>query len=304
MKSRVFFLFCAFVALCLTACDTSKPESSVSKLRFSADDYVFLDDAPQTKTSVVNMNSFIWTANDTVGIYPNTGSQVFFSMTTGAGAGSAEFDGGGWAFKASSLYYSYYPFIGDIYLDRNHIPVSFIGQKQPSTTSTDHIGPFDYMYTDPTSSVEGGDLHFTYHHLCCIIAPNLTLPAGTWTKLAITAPNKVFALDGYYDLMASEPAIIPTRTSEQIQIDLEGITLTQETTFRVFVMSAPVYLKNTEITVSVRNSQGKEFQCKKTPSRDYPAGTIGGLSCNSWTEVPMQVYIGNWDNGAHHNGEI
>ena len=302
---RVGYLIILFVALSLsTACEQTVPtaDSYLSKISFSADDYILLDDAPQTKTSIVNNTTFIWTQNDTVGVYPNTGSQVFFEMTSGAGANGAVFDGGGWAFKASSVYYSYYPFIGDIYLNRNHIPVSFIGQKQPDTASTDHIGPYDFMYTAPTTSDNCGDLHFTFHHLCCIIRPNVTLPAGTWTKLAITAPSKVFALEGYFDLMADQPVIIPTKTSSQIQIDLDNITLTEETTFRVFIMSVPVYLNGTEITVSVRNSQGHEYQCKKTPSRDYTAGSIGGLTCNTWTEAPMSLIIDDWGDGGSISG--
>ncbi|MBR5035201.1 MAG: hypothetical protein IKX71_07825 [Bacteroidales bacterium] len=304
MKRIGLLLLLSVTLSFLTACEHTDPtsESLVNKLTFSADDFILLDDTPQTKTSIVDNTTFIWTQNDTVGIYPNTGSQVFFEMTSGAGAGNAEFDGGGWAFKASSVYYSYYPFIGDIYLDRNHIPVVFTGQKQPSTASTAHIGPYDYMYTDPTSSVEGGDLHFTYHHLCCIIRPNVTLPAGTWTKLAVTAPSKVFALEGYYDLMAELPVIIPTKTSSQIQIDMDNIVLTEETTFRIFIMSAPVSLKDVEITVSVRNSQGQEYQCKKTPTRNYPAGSIGGLTCNTWTEAPMSLIIDDWEDGGTISG--
>lgn len=300
MKNRLFFAI-AVVALFLTACEVE--ELSSNKIIFSVDDFEFIDDTPQTKTSIGdNLTSFYWSQNDTVGIYPNTGSQIFFTMTFGEAANVADFDGGGWAFKETSTYYSYYPFIGDIYLNRNHIPVSFVGQKQPSTTSKSHIGPFCFMYTGPTSSVDGGSLLFAYHHMCCIIAPNVTLPAGTWTKLAITAPSKVFTVEGYYDLMADTPVIIPTKTSEQLQIDLDDITLTQETTFRVYLLSVPVSLKGVEITVSVRNSQGKEFQCKKTPSKDYAAGTSGGLTCNTWTEAPMSLIIEDWGDGGSISG--
>lgn len=305
MKRIGQLLFLAVTVSLLAACEQTNlngDDTPVKKLRFSADDYVYLDDEPQTKTSIQNMKTFIWTQGDTVGIYPNTGSQVYFAMTSGVGASSAEFDGGGWAFKAESVYYSYYPFIGDIYLDRNHIPVTFVGQEQPGTTSTDHIGPYDYMYTDPTSSVNGGDLHFTYHHLCCIISVNLTLPEGTWTKMAITAPTKVFALEGYYNLMADQPVIIPTKISSQIQIGLKDICLAQQTTFRVFLLSVPVYLNGTEITVSVRNSLGQEYQCKKTPTKDYPAGYIGGLACSTWTEAPMSLIIDDWGDGGSISG--
>ena len=102
--------------------------------------------------------------------------------------------------------------------------------------------------------------------------------------------------------MAEQPVIIPTKTSSQIQIDLENIILTEETTFKIFIMSAPVSLKDVEITVSVRNSQGQEYQCKKTPTRNYPAGSIGGLTCNSWTEAPMSLIIDDWEDGGTISG--
>ena len=84
-------------------------------------------DEPETKASAVpyqNPNGgqsvkFVWEATDTVGIYPNTGSQVYFNIVDGVGTSSVSFNGGGWALKSNSTYYSYYPFVGDIYLKRN-----------------------------------------------------------------------------------------------------------------------------------------------------------------------------------------
>ena len=298
MKRIAFLIICA-AAFFAAACQEKEP--AVDRICFTADDYVYVGENPLTKTSIAAGNAFIWSQNDTVGVYPDTGSQVFFEMTSGAGAGSATFDGGGWAFKPSAVYYSYYPFIGDIYLNRNHIPVSFVGQQQRAVDGIDHIGPYDYMYAD-TASAANGVVGFEYHHLCCIIKPYLTLPAGTWTKVAITAPSKVFAVEGYYDLMAQTPEIIPTKTSTQIQIDLKNITLTEETVVPVFIVSVPVNLKGQEITVSVRNSEGKEYQCKKTPSNIYNAGRIGGLTCNNWTEAPMSLIIEDWGDGGSISG--
>lgn len=302
MKAANTLLFLVGLASCMFA-SCNKTDYSVKRAIFEIEP--FQDDSfAQTKTSIQNSNEFIWAAGDTVGIYPNTGGQVYFAMTSGVGAKTAEFDGGGWDFKPSSVYYSYYPFIGDIYLNRNKIPVQFTGQKQVGTTGIEHIGPFDYMYTPATSAADG-KLTFTYKHLCCIIRPKVTLPAGTWTKLAITAPSKVFATTGYFDLTASEPAIVNTAVSEQIQIDLEDVVLSEETTFQIYLLSSPVDLKGQEITISVLNDQRKEFQCKKTPSYIYTAGFIGGLTCNSWTEVPqsMGLILEDWGDGGSVGGQ-
>lgn len=310
MKQCCHFLLSLMAVGCaISACNVLGEPDAVKKVTFSISPFTLVgDDVPLTKTSIVvdgGDNLFVWAARDTCGVYPDTGSQIWFSMESGVGAKTAQFDGGGWALKPSSTYYSYYPFIGNIYLNRNHIPVSFTGQKQPGTSSIEHIGKYDYMCTAGSMTDEAGHLNFQYNHLCCIIRPNVTLPAGTWTKLAITAPTAVFAKKGYYNLMADQPVIIPTETSNQIQIDLEGITLTQETNFRVYVLSAPVNLKGVQITVSVMNDQRAEYQCKKTPSVEYPASFIGGLTCNSWEAVPqsMGLILEDWGDGGSISGQ-
>lgn len=297
-------------AFLLTDCNGGYPDpneaADTNKITFTVGSYqeVGDDEDLPTRTSIQNVTEFVWAAGDTVGIYPNTGAQVYFAMEGGAGAKSAVFDGGGWALRQSSKYYSYYPFIGNIYLDRHKIPVSYTGQRQTGTTGIDHIGPYDYMYT-PGSESDNGSLNFNYKHLGCILRPKLTLPAGKYIKLAITAPSNVFVKSGWFDLQSDSPAIIGTEYSNQIMIDLDGVSVDGSTTFLVYVMSAPVSLKDKKITVSVLNDQKKEFQCTKTPSSNYNAGAIGGLTCTKWTEVPqsMGMIIDGWGNGGDIGGD-
>lgn len=308
MHNRFFFTLLTIYTALMTACKEAEvipgaDPQDIQSLIFTIDPFQLDDEFAKTRTSV-NGTAFLWAAEDTVGIYPSTGSQVYFAMTAGEGASSAVFDGGGWAFKPSSVYYSYYPFIGNIYLKRNHIPVSYLGQKQKGNL-TDHIGPYDFMYTDP-SSAESGYVSFQYHHLNCIIRPRLVgLPAGTYTKLAVTADSEVFPTHGYYDLMADTPAVIPTQYTNQLVIDLEDFSVETGNEYMVYLMSAPITVKNMELTISVLNSQKKEFQCKKTPSANYFAGEIKGLRCDSFTEVPqsMGLIIDDWGDGGNIGGD-
>lgn len=276
----------------------------VQSVSFNIPRFTVVDEVITKTEFNSDATAITWSANDTVGIYPNTGSQVFFVIDNGAGSTSAHFDGGGWEFKLSSVYYSYYPFIGNIYLRRDYIPVSYLGQKQIGTTSTSHIGPFDFMYTGATSSSSGA-LNFNYNRLGAVLYVRANLPAGTYTKLAITAPSEAFTTKGYFSLVASNPSIIPTEHSNQITIDLEGITLTQQSEFLVYLMIAPVNLNGVEITVSVLNDQRKEYQCKKTPSKAYTAGNKYGLNCSSFTEVPqsMGLIIDDWGDGGEIGGD-
>ena len=280
----------------LAGCSKAQPYQTIPKVEsisFSTENFHEIydpSDTPFTRTSVKNNNEFIWASHDTVGIYPETGSQVYFAMESGAGAKTAIFDGGGWTFKPSFKYYSYYPFIGDIYLDRHNIMVNYDGQKQPGINSIEHIGPYAFMYTPATYS-EDSNLNFGYKHLGCLIRPKLTLPAGNYTRLSVTAPSKVFVEEGYFDLQCSEPTIIGTKYTNHLDIELENITLKQETQFMVYLASAPVNLKGIEIIVSVFDNNGVEYQCKKTPSGDYDKGAIGGLTCAIWEKIYPGVQV-------------
>ena len=303
----VHLLFAVGVMFVALGCDKYYPNSSdeVESLSFTISDFKDGGDDPVTKTSVgSDGKSFLWSAFDTVGIYPNKGAQVYFEMTSGEAASSATFDGGGWAFKASSMYYSYYPFIGNIYLDRNHIPVSYLGQKQIGTTATDHVGKYDFMYT-PGSSSSSGKVGFHYEHLGSLIRLRCQLPAGTYTKMAVTAPTEAIVLGGDFDLMSSSPSIIATSKGKQVGIDLSGITVTENQEFTVYMMLAPVDLSGVEITVSALNSAKIEYQCKKTPSKAYEAGVTYGLGCTSWTQVPqsMGLIVEDWGDGGNIGGD-
>ena len=291
----------------VTGCDTTKQsqdEDPVKEIIFSIDRYSVGDglDEESTKTTMAEDGTFLWSAGDTVGIYPNTGAQVYFELSEGQGATSAVFDGGGWEFKASATYYSYYPFIGDIYLDRRKIPVSYVGQKQIGVSNTSGIGPFDFMYTPGTSS-ESGNLHFAYSHLNCIMRFRLTLPAGEYIRLAVSSTEAIFVKSGYYDLMSDSPAIVPVNYTNELFIDLENVT-SDGSEIRVFMMSAPVNIVGKEWIVSVWDKEKKEYQCPKSTSKVFEAGNIYGFTCSSWTEVPQSVGFSmqGWDAGSSIGG--
>ena len=306
MKYRaITIVLMAVVATLAFSCSKESGQvDTVRSITFTAHDFILSDEGlPATKTSLVgNTASFVWSAADTAGVFPSTGGQVYFTMESGAGANSAPFNGGGWGLLSSEDYYSYYPFVGDIYLDRNKIPVSYLGQKQVGASSSDHIGQCDFMYSK--GELSGQSLSFNYHHMSCIIRANVTLPAGTYTKLAVTAPTNVFVTKGWFNLMATTPTIVGVKYHTQLGIDLESVTSDGTTPFYVYIVSAPVNLQGVEITVSALDSERKEFQCKKTPSRSYDAGVIGGLTCNSWTEVPqsMGLILEEWGEGGRITG--
>ena len=272
-------------------------------------------DAIETKASAVptvNPNGsqtvdFIWEATDTVGIYPDKGSQVYFEIEDGVGSSSVSFSGGGWALKNGSIYSSYYPFVGDIYLDRDNIPVSFIGQKQVGITS-----PFNgaryFLATEQTSS-SNGVLTFTYNTLNTIINVNATLPAGTYKEASLILNEPLFVEEGTYSLTDRE--IVGKTYSNTLSIELENVTLTQETTIPIYIMSAPVYLKDKKVIIRITSESGSIYKCEKTPSRDYLAGTRYGLTCAMQKDADIinfadpevkALCVANWDTDG--DGEL
>ena len=240
-------------------------------------------DAPATRASAVPAGgtvSFAWEENDMIGIYPNKGSQIYFTIEDGAGSSSATFDGGGWALKQNASYVSYYPFVADFFLSRDEIPVSFAGQKQVGIES-----PFNgaryFLATEPTSS-ENGVLRFSYKTLNTIINVNATLPAGTYTKMSLTVEEPLFVEEGTYSL--DDRAIVGTKFTNTLEIELENVVLTEQATIPIYIMSAPVDLKGKEVTVRIISSEGQHFECVKKPSKTYEAGTRYGLTCDNMVQ--------------------
>lgn len=238
-------------------------------------------DVIETKASAIpngGVVAFGWEATDTVAIFPDSGSQVYFTIDeSNVGKSTASFDGGGWALKPNHNYISYYPFVGDIYLKRNKIPVSFTGQKQIGTSSPLN-GARYFLAADPATS-ENGVLRFSYNTLNTIINVNATLPAGTYTKASLTVSDPLFVEEGTYSL--DDQTIVGMKYSTTLKIDLEDVTLTRQGTIPIYFMSAPVDLKNKEVTVKIISSDGKKYECVKTPSKTYEAGTRYGLTCDN-----------------------
>lgn len=238
-----------------------------------------------TKASAVpngNNVNFAWEATDTVGIFPDLGSQVYFLIDeSSVGKSSASFDGGAWALKQNSTYVSYYPLVGEFYLQRDKIPVSFANQKQIGT-SAPFNGARYFLATGPTIS-DNGVLRFSYNTLNTIFNINATLPAGTYTKAMMTLNEPLFVEEGTYSL--DDPQIVGTEYTNTLQIDLEDVTLSSQGVLPIYLMSAPVDLRGKEVTIKVISSDGKKFECVKTLSKNYEAGTRYGLTCNEMTQT-------------------
>ena len=309
-----FFIGIALV-VGLLGCSVKEPVNSdqsdgdTMKIVFEAVPFLDGDGDISTKTYVIPNDAytsydFRWSVCDTVGIYPDTGNQVYFTMEHGAGASSASFDGGAWTCKEGHVFRSYYPFIGDIYLDATKIPVSFTGQAQVGNANSDHFQQYDYMSTAPVSKTEG-NLNFTYNHLITAVLPWAELPAGHYTGLTLSLDEPLFVTKGEYDLTADTPAIVGTEFSGNLHIDLD-ITFEAPDILKVFVPLAPMDMSGRTLTITIFEEGGATYQYTYSPSKAYVAGKIYRLRSSVSFAYPvaeavdlgLSVKWASWNVGA------
>lgn len=242
----VLLAACVLAVSCVYESDIN---AGAGRLSFAADDFDF----PSSRTGVDEGGSFIWSANDTVGVCPDCGSQIYYAMTSGAGASTAEFDSG-WLLKSGHTYLSYYPFKGDIYLDPTSIPVSFVGQSQTYRGGSADFAGFDYMYSDPVSG-DAGKFQFQYHHLGALLRFKASLPEGRYAVMRVETDADLFATGGSYDLTAESPAIAPTAYASFIEVRLEGFEFSSLTDVTVYALTSPVDMSGHKLRVSFRDAE-------------------------------------------------
>lgn len=239
--------------------------------------------------------NFVWEATDTIGIYPDQGAQVFFSMKNGVGTNVASFDGGGWALRQESTYSCYYPFVGSIYLDRDTIPVSFANQEQAGVSG--HEGVRFFLASEGTSSASG-TLRFGFQILNTVIRIRaIGLPAGTYTKLSITTDDPMFVEKGTFGL--EDMKITGKTYSNSLEISLKNFTLTETSTeanpVYIYLTSAPVDLRGKTVTVRVY-SDDATYKCTVTPQKAFEANAWGGWRCEM--EKESVIFYTSSDNNA------
>lgn len=233
--------------------------------------------------------SFIWGENDTVGIFPNTGSQAEFAMSQGAGAQTATFTGGGWALKSSATYAAYYPY--NFYnRDLKNIPVSYEGQTQNGNASTAHIGAYDFMAAS-VSTPENGAVSFDMQHLGCLVQLTVDLDeAATINEVSIKYGDEnsgEFITNGYIDLSSQTPAIQASSQEDKsntVSIAVENLSVTAEAAATVYFMMAPINLegKTIDVTVAMDGDDTKTYQ---TTGKNYIAGKAYAIALTSDDEV-------------------
>ena len=267
--------------------------TTVKEISITGKDFDF-ESATRSSVSITESGAdFIWSENDTVGIFPNTGSQAEFAMSQGAGTHTATFTGGGWALKSSATYVAYYPY--NFYnRDLKNIPVSYEGQTQNGNASTSHIGAYDFMAAS-VSTPENGAVSFDMQHLGCLVQLTVDLDeAATINEVSIKYGEEnsgEFITKGYIDLSTETPAIqasLQEDKSNTISIALESLSVTAEDPATVYFMMAPINLegKTIDVTVAMDGGDTKTYQ---TAGKNYIAGKAYAIALSTSEEVSTQT---------------
>ena len=219
----------------------------------------FDDDGPMTKINLdLNSLKFLWAAKDSVGIFPDIGSQIYFSMEEGVGQSVATFDGGGWALKKGSSYYSYFPFVANYYIDKGAIPIDLRGQVQDGNgnQSTASLGKHCFMVAKGVSDEGTGNLMFSYKQLQMPFMFVIPVEAGTYTSLDVCAGDDVIAVSGTMDAITMDLVIYDAIYEDHLTIDLKNIAFPSAEALIVTAMLPPFDIYGKQFTFNLKKEDG------------------------------------------------
>ena len=219
-----------------------------------------LNERSETRTTLSkNLNNktvFVWNEQDAIGIFPDEGNQIGFSMSDGAGTTQATFTGGGWGLKSSSTYAAYYPLIEEFKLDRTSIPFQYIGQTQDGNGSSNHLGAYDFMAAS-ASAPSNGTVNFAFCHLGTLLHFKFTVPEdGTYSSIVLRTDG---AFATHVALNLPENVVTPTSTADEMMLKLQNVSLLAGDVLDAYMLIAAVDLSGNTLEASVYNVNGSSY---------------------------------------------
>ena len=221
---RFKYLICSSISLMLfTSCLRDEMNSLINDAISTNEEIkeitATINDFGTTRSELYrddNDINFKWSAGDTLGVFPDTGDQVCFTIDDSqAGSATAKFDGGGWALKSTHTYRVYFPYIRDIDLKKDAIPLDYFGpldwsgQIQIGNNNYDHLGKYDYLASDAVSPSDG-KLNIIMNHVGAIMILRLKIPEpGIFTYLTIydLDHEKMFPIQATLDLSGEKSVL-------------------------------------------------------------------------------------------------
>ena len=302
MRKTLKICSLAALALLLQSCvnDVTPPEDievlKDGQIVFALPDFnAAVTENADTKT-YYDGSKLVWSANDTIGIIPGSGSLIYFTGI--GGSENVTFDGGGWKLKASTQYTSFYPFIDDMYLDKTAVKYSVEGQSQQTNNTRVHDG-YDCLYSKATTT-EGSAVNFSFTRLCICLGFQVTPPSGTYTRIDICATEDIIPLEATVDLTADSPALTTTRSGNKLSLALGNIAVDGSTQINAYMMAIPCDWKDKTLTINLVTSDGKVYSYSTTPGVKFDTpNTPYIMQLSAGSEFPNSAFLSQTEYGLY-----
>ena len=266
------FIILTIVATAIVACATQNEPSDISnltkdgsmKITATLSNYVEEDEVA-TKTAISYVQgagaSRAWALSDTLGVFPHSGDQTNFAMSSGVGTSHCSIDGGGWGLKPDTIYTAYFPFSRANYVSagkKKDIRVSYLGQKQNGKDQID-LGAYDFMAAVGTTPF-GGLVNFAMQSLNNFTVIDVTFPvAGVYKSIELTTDEDLFTTEGSIDLTQANIAVTPITLSNKMTLGLRSIEVAQGETVRFYMMLAPVDLSEHTLSLTATTIDNVQY---------------------------------------------
>ena len=220
---------------------------------------------------------FTWSEGDKTGVYSSVGGFSLFRLESGAGTGSARFDGGGFDLADGQTYRAFYPYAAAS-TESEAIPLSYAGQH--FDTDDDRVSPmaYDYLYASATASE--GHAAFHFNHIGAFVRLRMTLPEGLpvsgidWVPMMSGLP-----LSGTFDLSEGRftpgpgQVLFPLTAGERLTVP-EGGVLT------VWTVLPPADYVGEDFAVLVRVGGAIAYTAR------VPGGRFSSGKASRWSGTP------------------
>lgn len=221
----------------------------------------------QTRTSAEITSSgikFSWSAKDTIGVYPDEGSQVEFLAQASTGSVStASFDGGAWELKDGHTFKAFYPFK---YQNRtcDNIELVYSGQTQTGNNNLSGACNKDYIYA-PNTSVEKQKANFSFKHLGAFVYLQISLPdAGSYKTVSLITDKKVIPTKQRLDLTSGTPKLTTETKVSKFSLSLKSVKLASADEVLSVAMFLPaIDLSSRTVSLQVTSSAGQIYESRQ-----------------------------------------
>ena len=281
LKRNCFYFMLIFLLSCEADFDSKIMKGEpIKEVIISAEDLIVTAESRTTFEMLDGEAKFKWVLNDTLGIFPSSGGyQVAFPLENFVSndASKAVFTGGGWALISGENYRAYYPFA---YNNRSAkvIPITYLGQIQKGKNSLEHLGAYDYMYTNGAGAVDGS-VNFAFKHIGTLLRLNVTLPEAmemTSVEL-ISSVDETFVDKGSYDLTKDSPTIEKPQKSNTITLGLDEVSGSEREIVTLYVWTAPFQLLG-DLTIKVFGKDKWYSQTFSNVELNWLAQTVNNIN--------------------------